>query len=220
MTGGNYDDAMNNEISLGRALSSRRTMLAFAALLAAVALFVPANLLIDALYPERPIVPDIFFTLTPELPFLAYGTDPLLFVSMAMLLVQALKFDRRRLPYYLFSIAVLYFARCFLMVLTPLGRPTGNHDSYGIFEFTGILQHGMFPSGHQMLATLSWLLIDRGDHPRLRRAAGALALLEGAALLLSRGHYSIDIVGGSLVAWFIVERLSRYRDRFIIAPVE
>lgn len=207
---------MSYDISLGRALSSRRTLLAFAALMAAVALFIPANLLIDALYPDRPIVPDIFFTLSPELPFLAYVTDPLLFVSIALLLVQALKFDRGRLPYYLSSIALLYFARCFLMVLTPLGRPTGNHDSYGIFEFTGILQHGMFPSGHQMLATLSWLLIDAKAHPRLKHAAGIIVVLEGTALLLSRGHYSIDVVGGSLVAWFIVERMSRYRDRFII----
>jgi membrane-associated phospholipid phosphatase len=106
------------------------------------------------------------------------------------------------------------------MVLTPLGRPTGNHDSYGIFEFTGILQHGMFPSGHQMLATLAWLLVDGTEHPRLKSAAGAIVLLEGLALLLSRGHYSIDVVGGSLVAWFIFERLSRYRDRFLLTKAD
>jgi len=209
---------MRNEISIARALLSRRTLLSLVSLILAGLLFIPSNMLIQALYPDRPIVPDILFTLTPELPWMAFVTDPILLVSVAIMLYQALRLDRRRLPYYFFIVSVLYYARCVLMILTPLGRPTGNLDSYGILRFTGMLQHGMFPSGHQMLVTLAWLLIDGVRLPRLKRLSGVLAILEGLTLLLSRGHYSIDIVGGVLVSWFIVERLSGYKDRFDLLP--
>lgn len=206
------------EIGLTRALTSRRTLLSVAALAIAVTLWIPANALIQKLYPDRPIVPDFIFTVTPEIPWLAYVTDPLIAVSMGLYLWQALRVDRRRLPFYIFAVAALYFVRPALMILTPLGRPTGNADSYGIFKFTGLLQHGMFPSGHQMLATLAYFLMDRGKVPRLKRIAGFAAILEGVTLLLSRGHYSIDVVGGALVAWVIVERLSRIKDRFDLLP--
>jgi membrane-associated phospholipid phosphatase len=206
------------DIGLARALTSRRTLLSAAALAAAIMLWIPANALIQELYPDRPVVPDIVFTLTPEIPWLAYVTDPLIAVSMGLYLWQALRVDRTRLPFYIFAVAALYFTRPVLMILTPLGRPTGNTDSYGIFECTGLLQHGMFPSGHQMLATLAYFLIDRGKVPRLKRIAGYAAILEGVTLLLSRGHYSIDVVGGALVAWIIAERLSRIKDRFDLLP--
>lgn len=207
------------DIGLARALTARRTLLSAGALAVAILLWIPANALIQELYPDRPVVPDIVFTLTPEIPWLAYATDPLIAVSMGLYLWQALRVDRRRLPFYIFAVAALYFARPALMILTPLGRPTGNTDSYGIFEFTGVLQHGMFPSGHQMLATLAYFLIGRGRAPRLKAVAGFAAVLEGAALLLSRGHYSIDVAGGALVAWVIAERLSRIKDRFdLLSP--
>ncbi len=206
------------DIGLARALTSRRTLLSVAALAVSILLWIPANALIQELYPDRPIVPDIVFTITPEIPWLAYVTDPLIAVSMGLYLWQALRIDRRRLPFYIFAVAVLYFARPVLMILTPLGRPTGNTDSYGIFKFTGLLQHGMFPSGHQMLATLAYILMDRERIPRLKSIAGYIAILEGVTLLLSRGHYSIDVVGGALVALVIAERLSRIKDRFDLLP--
>jgi membrane-associated phospholipid phosphatase len=207
---------MEKHISLGRMIRARKTIWAFLAFIFAVMLFPPANSLIQSMYPDRPIVPDIFFSLAPEIPWLAFTTDPILAAAFALFLVQALRIDRARFPYYIFSIAMLYISRAFLMVLTPLGRPTGNLDSYGILGFTGILQHGMFPSGHQMLISMCWLLIDGDKAPRLKRATAVLTVLEGVALLLSRGHYSIDIVGGVLVSWFIVERLSRWKERFRI----
>lgn len=207
---------MDRQFSLSQTIRSRKTIWAFIAFIFAILLFPPANSLIQSMYPDRPIVPDIFFTLTPEIPWLAYTTDPILAAAFVLFLVQALKIDRERFPYYIFSIAVLFISRAFLMVLTPLGRPTGNLDSYGILSFTGVLQHGMFPSGHQMLISMCWFLIDGIKAPRLKRAAGLLTALEAVTLLLSRGHYSIDIVGALLVSYFIVGRLSRIKDRFRI----
>lgn len=177
----------------------------------AVALFFPANLLLARFYPDRPLVPDLAFDLLPEIPALAYATDPILFVSIGALLGLGLGRERRSLPRWLLAIGLAYLLRPFLMVLTPLGRPTGNMDSYGIFEVLEVKQHGMFPSGHMMLASLAWLLVDAARNPKAKSLLLACMLLEGATLLLSRGHYSIDLVGGFLVAWFVRSVLERKR---------
>lgn len=207
---------MESRLSFSAALRSKKTVVAFLALIAASLLFIPANAFIQARFPDRPIVPDLAFTLFPPIPWLAFATDPLLLASIALLSVQAVKVDRAGLPFYLASAAALYFARAFLMILTPLGRPTGNLDHYGLLRYLGFLQHGMFPSGHQMLSTLCWVSIDGVKAPRLRRAAAILCAIEAVALIASRGHYSIDVVGGALVAWFIYEKTSKFKARMTI----
>ncbi|MFH2113911.1 MAG: phosphatase PAP2-related protein [Spirochaetota bacterium] len=205
--------------SLSQAIGNPRSLLSFLALVLAAASWHPANELIHWLYPDRPIVPDLLFTLLPDLPWLSYLSEPLIAGSIAILLLQAFWIDRRRLPYYFFAIAALYFSRAFLMILTPLGRPTGNLSSYGIFESTGLLQHGMFPSGHQMLACMAYLLVDGIATRRLKRLALALALAQALVLMLSRGHYSIDIIGAALVSWFIAERMVKIEQYCSIEPV-
>jgi len=202
---------MQKELSLSQSIGNPLTLLSFLALGLAGACWYPANELIHWLYPDRPIVPDLLFTLLPDLPWLSYLSEPLIAGSIAILLLQAFRIDRRRLPYYFFALAALYFFRAFLMILTPLGRPTGNLSSYGIFESTGLLQHGMFPSGHQMLACMAYLLVDGSVSRRLKQLALSLALAQALVLLLSRGHYSIDIIGAALVAWFIAERVKKVR---------
>jgi hypothetical protein len=199
---------MQTETSLRQALGNKLSLLSFLAFGLAAASWLPANELIHLLYPDRPIVPDLLFTLLPDLPWLSYLSEPLIAGSIIILILQAFWIDRDRLPYYFFVLAVLYFSRAFLMVLTPLGRPTGNLSSYGIFESTGLLQHGMFPSGHQMLACTAYLLVRGNVARRLSQLALGLALAQALVLILSRGHYSIDIIGAALVSWFIAQKMA------------
>jgi len=210
---------MQKEPRLGQVIGRPRSLLSFLALVLAAASWVPANGLIHWLYPDRPIVPDLLFTLLPDLPWLSYLSEPLIAASIVILLLQAFWMDRRHLPYYFFVLAALYFSRAFLMILTPLGRPTGNLSSYGVFESTGLLQHGMFPSGHQMLACMAYLLVDRRTGRKLKRLALILALAQALVLILSRGHYSIDIVGAALVAWFIAEKMAGFKASCLLEPL-
>jgi len=95
-------------------------------------------------------------------------------------------------------VALMYLLRAILMVLTPLASPRAE-DVWMLPVFT----HGMFPSGHTAVALLFASLTDVDRAPRLRRVQQALAATVVVTLLLSRGHYSIDIAGGALLAYFV-----------------
>jgi len=126
-------------------------------------------------------------------------------LALAASLLALPRGDKPALWRLLAILAACYFARAALAALTPLGRPTGNEASYGIFSFIGLKQHGMFPSGHAMLSAALFFQADAGRGRAAKRLLGILAAAECLALLLSRGHYSIDIAGGVMIAWIAVE---------------
>ena len=202
------------ELTAGQALGRPKTLGSIALLAGAGAGCFAVSEMIQRLYPERPVVPDLLFSLLPDVPFLAYLSDPLMAAAVVLILWYAFRLDRRHLPYYFCTAGLTYLARGLLMALTPLGRPTGNLDSYGIFRVIQLKQHGMFPSGHVTLAAAFFFLIDGQRHPGWKRAAGLLGLAQIITLLLSRGHYSIDVAGGIMVGYLATSLLSRRREIF------
>jgi membrane-associated phospholipid phosphatase len=196
-----------------RVLGRRKTLVSIAVLVAGSLFATAMSELIQRLYPDRPIVPDLLFTLLPDIPVLAYVTDPIMLAAIVLLFWYMFSRDRDHLPFHFFSVGILYVGRGLLSILTPLGRPTGNLDSYGVGELVNLKQHGMFPSGHVMLASAIYFLIDGKRHPGFKRTAGLLCLAEIVTLILSRGHYSIDIVGGLMLSFIVIGWLTRYRER-------
>ena len=162
-----------------------------------------SSYLLHMFYPERPIVPDLLFDLVPQLLWLEYISEPLILGSIIVFFLYIFSSDRKNIPFYFTSLGSVYFIRAFLMILTPLGRPTGNGVPYGLFKFIGIIQHGMFPSGHVALSFIIYLIIPRDTHRGLKSAAVILCILQIAVLVFSRGHYSIDIAGGLLISWVV-----------------
>lgn len=173
--------------------------------------------LIQYLYPDRPVVPDLLFTILPFVPWLQYVFDTILAASIIMMLVYAFRIDWKHSGYYLFVVGVGYLVRAILMALTPLGQPGGNNETMGIGLLLNIYQHGMFPSGHTCLAATIYFLMDRARAPRMKTAAGILVIAEMVCLLLSHAHYSIDIVGALMVAYLIVLWLKRYKESFLVS---
>ncbi|MCX6376832.1 MAG: phosphatase PAP2-related protein [Armatimonadetes bacterium] len=154
----------------------------------------------------------------PFIPALEFTTDPIIVISIILMLYFAFGPDRKRSGYYFFTVGIGYVFRGILMILTPLGRPTGNLDTYGAGVFLHVYQHGLFPSGHAYLAAVIFFLIDRARTPRLKIAAGILCICEVLTALLSHGHYSIDLVGGVMLAFLTHYLMNPYKDRFLEAP--
>jgi membrane-associated phospholipid phosphatase len=224
---------MKDRPSIVQALLHWKSILSIAFLVVCSVMCFAVSDLIQRLYPDRPIVPDYLFDILPPVPWMAYLTDPIILVAIALILAYACSVGRGRFPYYFFVVGATYLLRGPMMLLTPLGRPTGNLSSYGVFEMFDAKQHGMFPSGHVLLTSIIFLLLARDAEPRQGRAAsekghsrahpwytwlaGALLALETVTLLLSHGHYSIDLIGGYLTAYLVIGWTGRFRKHFSIA---
>lgn len=166
---------------------------------------------IQRLYPFRQPATDLLFDILPYVHWTQYVTDIAVVVSGLLALFYVLKYDAKHLPFYMTVFAVAYFMRAFIIPLTPLGGAFGNMATYGI---TTIQQHGMFPSGHTAMATVAYLVIDRAKSPIVKHLLFWLLMIEVISLLLSRGHYSIDIIGGVLISYFAFVELSKYKSSF------
>ncbi len=159
-----------------------------------------ASAFIDARYPNRPLPPDLLFDALPRIPWTQYLTDIALLVQLGLLVWYLSRGRWHRLPEMIALFSIMELMRAAFIVLTPLAGPLGNGAFYGIIRVT---QNGEFPSGHVASALLFFLFVDATEEPLLSKVMLALVFVECGSLLLSRGHYSIDIVGGLLLSYFI-----------------
>jgi len=185
---------------------------------------------IASAFPNRPLPPDLLFEILPHIPKAGYFTDFAVAAALVLLLVYAFRGNEREIPAMMALIGLMYLMRAFINVLTPMASPL-NHGtyygmsvplehafrsalapvvaplrSYGIGVSSGVMhlsQNGEFPSGHMGVVFLCMLLVDKAKAPRIKAAMVVLVVVECVSLLISHQHYSIDIVGGILLSYFI-----------------
>jgi membrane-associated phospholipid phosphatase len=208
---------VKKDITIGRVVVPLSLVVGLLMLVASSLSNFATSELIRYLYPDRPVVPDLLFSILPFVPWLQYVFDSFVAASIVMMIYFAFGVDGKHSGYYFFTVGIGYLARAILMALTPLGQPTGNNETMGIGLALNIYQHGMFPSGHTYLTAVIWFLIDRKRKPGLKTAAGIMCGLEMVTLLLSHAHYSIDLVGGLMVAYLTELWMRRFRERFKVA---
>lgn len=177
-----------------RAYAAGVAMLLFAG---AVQLF--GNALIARDFADRPRPRDLLFELLPRIEWMRYVCDVVVFGALIVLLIYTLRRTPTDVPGFIALFGFFYALRAVIMTLTPLANAHGDAPYFGLLP---IVQHGAFPSGHTGAALLCVLLIDKRD-VLLRWLMMVAAVIEWLALLLSRSHYSIDIVGGLLLAYFV-----------------
>lgn len=157
-----------------------------------------ATRIINAEFADRPTPRDLILGLLPRVNAAEYVADAVVLIAI---LVAALYFARYRpteLPSVIAMLATMYLLRSALILLTPLAIPHGP----GRFGFLPP-QSGMWPSGHSANVMICLLSVEGRTAPRVKRLLLALAIVEWSSMLLAHGHYSIDVVGGVLLAYFI-----------------
>lgn len=188
---------VNTEVKSGRIAA---WTIAVGLLVLALATNVLGNVLILSRFPDRLRPDDLLFDLLPYVGPARYLTVAALVCGFGMFLFDVLRRDRERLPAVISVFALMYTLRAAIMVLTPLASSQGE----GPFVFAQ-QQYGMFPSGHTAAATLLVMLTPAERALRQRRFQQVLLALMCAGLILARGHYSIDVVGGLLLSYFVVQ---------------
>lgn len=158
-------------------------------------------------YPERPLVPDLLFDLSPDLIWTQYLSDPAAILSFFVFVIVLRKnFTIHYIKEIFLSFALSNIMRALIIPLTPLGRHYTNNQPYGIFP---VIQHGMFPSGHTTATFLLFLLVPK-EMTRLKSTMLIFFIVQVFILITSRGHYSIDIIGGMMVAYISLDVTKKY----------
>lgn len=163
-------------------------------------------------FADRPRPRDLLFELLPHVSSLRYLSTIALIIGAIIYLVYVLKHARGDIPEFIAAYAMMHLIRTGIMILDPLANAHGA----GGYVFP-IVQNGMFPSGHVATAVMFVRFIDARVEPGMRRAASAAAVVMVVSMILSHGHYGIDMVGGALLAYY-VER--EWHDGGLFAPVQ
>lgn len=154
--------------------------------------------LIAEKFPDRPIPEDALFRILPYVSEARYLTAGALILAAVIFFWHVIARTPARLPELIAIFAIMYTSRAVIMILTPLADAHGP----GPFVFP-LQQHGMFPSGHIAVMMLFTRLIDEQEAPTLHRLELALLVTCSVAFVLSHGHYSIDVIGGLLLGYFV-----------------
>lgn len=183
---------------LRRRSSARTTLVSLVLLAVGIAASVAGDHLIVHRFPGRPTPRDLLFELLPYVSVLRYATAGVLLIAFALFAYYAVRFVPSLIPEFLAIFSLVVLLRAVLMILTPLADAQGQAP----FVFK-LLQHGMFPSGHTATTVLLARLVDGRRSRALKVTLALLAVSEVIALLLAHGHYSVDIAGGFLLAYFV-----------------
>jgi membrane-associated phospholipid phosphatase len=166
------------------------------------------NSLIGRFFPNRPIADDLFFRILPYMPEFSILADFVVTAGMVVAIFYSLKRPNGAWELCL-AVGLMAIMRGLLNVVTPLGDPSGDLEVYGFLERQPLL--GMFPSGHvaALFLELSLLKSWKIDH-KVIFVWYIFILIEILALLLTRGHYSIDIAAGAVLGWFVARQSQQF----------
>lgn len=191
---------------------TRRWAIAIALVLTSGAATEAASRFIAARFPDRPWAPDLLHSLLPHVPEASYITLGALGVALALFTAYCARHERDCMPEFIALAALTFLLRAGISILTPLA--VARDSAVLAFPFFGNV---LFPSGHTALAFLLTRLTDRTRAPRLRIAQMLLLGTIIVTMLLSRGHYSIDIVGGLLLGYFMS---SEWKGDGLFGPIK
>ena len=177
----------------------QRAVAGFAKLAGGLVLNYVALALADRHAHSFPSVPDIVLDGLPFVDLYAFGEIYLGLFALGFLWVYARQ-PSRDLPHLLGLVGGFYACRALFLLTLPIGAPMGStHPElrHSVYPFA---THSYFPSGHFGLMCLLALGV---RSPLQRRAFLVAALLFGAGTLLSKAHYTADLLGGGLIAYAV-----------------
>ena len=162
-----------------------------------------ASYYIHMSFGEPIVVRDLLWEILPYFDVM-FLCEIFLCLSIVILLLHSFE-NKYLIPYAITIISIFHIIRAFMIILTPLGFP---HTYTGFIHSTNhIFTYGAFPSGHLSVPYLIFMITKN-------KKAIILAFLVGLTLLISRGHYSIDLIGTLLVAYPVFKFSEKYIRKY------
>lgn len=107
--------------------------------------------------------------------------------------------EYKKIPYFLMIFGFSMLLRSIFVVLTPLGNPENFNGTNSKFKGFSKYELGLYPSGHTATSFNNFLL-SKGFFKIIFLILTFIIII---SLLLTRGHYSIDIISGLIFAYAI-----------------
>ncbi len=167
------------------------------------------NYIIYRYFPARVISNDLIFNIFPYSLNAEYIADALFFLGIFLFIIFYALRNIKNLNHIVNVILIMYIARAVIMIFTPLMRPTGvDLPSHGFFR-DYMTQLGMFPSGHIALIAVMYFYISEKKFEILKKIMVFILILSSIFMITSRGHYTIDVIGGIMLGYIVV---NEYRN--------
>lgn len=156
---------------------------------------------------KLPILDDLFYRITPYYNLIK-PTEALIALSAVIFFYYIYsKKDYNKLPDYIFMYGAFQIIRAFLVILSPFEAVTNGDGIVGDL-FT---RSGMFPSGHIAVPFFFYLFTYKKF--KYYNIFLLLTILVGLGLIISRGHYSIDIFGSLFIIYTVVNFYEKLQKR-------
>jgi membrane-associated phospholipid phosphatase len=150
-------------------------------------------------YPNLQVATDFLFLHLPFINILWLADLLLLLASTSFLFFMFSKKEVKNFPFYATVIGIFNLIRAGFIYLTPLGNP---HPASGL-GLAFLPSGGMFPSGHVGAMFLFFLFALKSKSKYWSIYFMILLVIEVISMILSRGHYTIDMIGALFIAFTI-----------------
>jgi len=120
----------------------------------------------------------------------------------------------KNISYYIFILATFQLFRAGIIIFTPLANPFPA-PKFGLFH-KFLSNTGMFPSGHTSVPFLGYLFSFDKKQKRYKILFITFFILSTVTMLISRGHYSIDIIGTIFISYSIVCFSNKYLKKYLL----
>lgn len=172
-----------------------------------------SNFVVYVFFPDRVISEDLIFKIFPYSLNTEYIADIIFLLGIILFIVFYVFKNRKDINNIVNVILIMYILRAVIMIFTPLMRPTGvDMPSHGLFR-EYMTQLGMFPSGHVALIATMFFEIKGKRFEVLKKVMMWILILLSIFMIMSRGHYTIDVIGGIMLAYIVVNEYKEYLKR-------
>ncbi len=160
-----------------------------------------AGQFLDTNYPNPARPDDLILDSIDEIKVLVLVAEITSTTVSLFIVHKALATRLKELPEYFTKIGILYILRSISIVVTPLAQIQDAATNGSNPLLASLFYKGMFFSGHTGLAFLIYFLEKKNK--KLKIAKLFVATVTAVSVVLSHSHYTIDVIGGFLAAYFV-----------------
>jgi len=182
---------------------SRYFYIGFFSVLAGIALNIASQTYLHNYMSEGKTLPMLSDLILDHLPVidLSLVYDIVCLIPIFLMFIYVVhKKEYNRVPFILLMVGIFYLVRGVFIVLTPFGNPPMFGGSDPLFNGFSKYELGVYPSGHAGNVFMLSLLVNDSLYKKIILTCLSIVII---ALLLSHGHYSIDIFSGIFFAYAI-----------------